>query len=804
MITPPRSSALVPSGTPIHTRSSTTGFLDALHLTRDQVFGVMSDEMAPFFLGPMPPQEFLSFFLPGSQPSSFQAGMFDALANFRTEVSVYKTFTLHIRDTSHSPDRAVTKYPFSISPDCTVYSQANKGVTETNSALSDIYIEFKNKAEEDAFLTGSNRLMNQSTKGVSTAGQITTYAALQLDSQYRTHVFSVLVVGDYARLIRWDRSGAIVTAPIYYQRDPELLDFFTRYDQAERPVRGHDDSVRKATSAEVQQAVCASEDFRVPLELLVVTVPLQGRESECREYIIKPPVARPHTPPGRATRTSIAYDVQRNCIVFFKDSWRVAADEISREGDLYAILNEAGVRNVPRCSASGDIGDDVYHSTYTNRFAAASWALVPTHDFTPHRHHRLILDDIGKPLETFKSSKDMVRAVLAALIAHGDAYWKCSILHRDISPNNILLTDCPDFGGGLLIDWDLCKIVDPDDPSSGGARRSTRTGTWQYMAADLIENPKINQTFVHDIESAFFVLLWMALLYVKSDWLTDRLSSFVSSIFDPLVFGNSGGSMKIMFMLSDRLDSLNFHRNTPLAQLLRTLRELLGVRYKKRPVKAPRIHALDVKDVIQQALHKDARDPASVPMPAATSELSNEETKFQEQLKDYEIRMSALKNHDVVIFAITSAIDDESTPWPADEPAEKQALVLSRVEQQRLRSSSKRCRNVAGVAGESLGYAAVERELIRVVDVLLMIPYYCTPYTAKSKVVKNASSDPQEGSPAHTIPVPTRQGRRTHSRVPAGVVNDVSLPQDSSGPAAPVPSRPSTSQGRHTRSRVPF
>ncbi|KAI9449787.1 hypothetical protein BJY52DRAFT_1192296 [Lactarius psammicola] len=180
MITPPRSSALVPSGTSIHTCSSTTGFLDALHLTQDQVFGVMSDEMAPFFLGPMPPQEFLSFFLPGSQPSSFQVGMFDALANFRTEVSVYKTFInivqshlkmLHIRDTSHSPDRAVT---------------------------NDIYIEFKNKAEEDAFLTGSNRLMNQLTKGVSTAGQITTYAALQLDSQYRTHVFSVLIVGDYA------------------------------------------------------------------------------------------------------------------------------------------------------------------------------------------------------------------------------------------------------------------------------------------------------------------------------------------------------------------------------------------------------------------------------------------------------------------------------------------------------------------------------------------------------------------------------------------------------------------------------
>ena len=58
--------------------------------------------------------------------------------------------------------------------------------------------------------------MNQAPQGVLTASQITTYAALQLDSQHRTHVFSVLIVGDYTQLIRWDWSGAITTAPIYY------------------------------------------------------------------------------------------------------------------------------------------------------------------------------------------------------------------------------------------------------------------------------------------------------------------------------------------------------------------------------------------------------------------------------------------------------------------------------------------------------------------------------------------------------------------------------------------------------------
>lgn len=283
-----------------------------------------------------------------------------------------------------------------------------------------MYVEFKGKVEEDAFSTNisdkrTNPLMNKASKGVSTAGQITTYAALQLDSQYRTHVFSVLVVGNYARLIRWDRSGAIVTAPIYYQQNPALIDFFTRYDQAESTVRGHDGSIRIATPAEAQKAISANNTFSIAQSLLLVTVPSQDHESEFGEYVIKPPLAQPYTPPGRATRTSIAYDIQRDTVVFFKDSWRVACNKVMREGEVYAILNKAKVPNIPRCSASGDVGDDIYHSTSTHQFVDRPWAVKCTHKFTPHRHHRLILDDIGKSLETFQSSKEMVYAIRAAL-----------------------------------------------------------------------------------------------------------------------------------------------------------------------------------------------------------------------------------------------------------------------------------------------------------------------------------------------------------------------------------------------------
>jgi hypothetical protein len=78
-----------------------------------------------------------------------------------------------------------------------------------------------------------------------TIGQIATYVAIQMGCQYRTHAFLVLIVKDYARLTRCDRSGVIFSGPIYYNAQPELLDFFERYNVATPEVRGNDRFVSK-------------------------------------------------------------------------------------------------------------------------------------------------------------------------------------------------------------------------------------------------------------------------------------------------------------------------------------------------------------------------------------------------------------------------------------------------------------------------------------------------------------------------------------------------------------------------------
>ena len=68
-------------------------------------------------------------------------------------------------------------------------------------------------------------------------GQITAYASAVMKQQYRTHCYVVFVVGTEFRIVRYDRSGAIVTRAVDYKKKPRmLLDFLWRYCNAGRAI----------------------------------------------------------------------------------------------------------------------------------------------------------------------------------------------------------------------------------------------------------------------------------------------------------------------------------------------------------------------------------------------------------------------------------------------------------------------------------------------------------------------------------------------------------------------------------------
>lgn len=86
-----------------------------------------------------------------------------------------------------------------------------------------------------------------------------------------------------------------------------------------------------------------------------------------------------------------------------------------------------------------------------------------------------------------------------------ESLLKASILHRDISISNIMLTENEEVG--FLIDLDLVIRIS-DDHVSGAP---SKTGTKVFMATGaLLGEP---YSFMHDLESFFWLLFWICIHY---------------------------------------------------------------------------------------------------------------------------------------------------------------------------------------------------------------------------------------------------------------------------------------------------
>jgi len=295
-----------------------------------------------------------------------------------------------------------TKFPFACQPDCSVFAGKDISIWEFDTSAIKFVIEFKVNPSADPFLldpmpqtkaTSANPLMSTTSAGRIPAGQITAYATLVLSSQYCMHTFSVLISKDVARLIRWDCAGAIITAPIYYDRDPQLYDFLICYDNASPQIRGHDTTVLKANVDEERCTRRLKElsDAKTLFSMAISSCKLQPP----MRYIACGPCAQPDIPAGRWTRMSIVYDVQRDKRVILKDSWRISLEDIMPEGDVYKMLHKGNVPNIPCRSMSGDIGDDDFHCSWTDKFVGKFVQHVLAPQLIPHQHYQLVLDTIG-------------------------------------------------------------------------------------------------------------------------------------------------------------------------------------------------------------------------------------------------------------------------------------------------------------------------------------------------------------------------------------------------------------------------
>jgi hypothetical protein len=123
-------------------------------------------------------------------------------------------------------------------------------------------------------------------------------------------------------------------------------------------------------------------------------------------------------------------------------------------------------------------------------------------------------------------------------------------------------------------------------------------GTWQFMAADLIEDPTISQTFVHDLESAFYVMFWLSLKYLPNSYNPSRRGSVLSTVFNPIPVDSllspilptnpvsdhnsdsdqSGDDSRVNWMANSKF-RFKVTGNKPLSSLLPSLKDMLGFRH---------------------------------------------------------------------------------------------------------------------------------------------------------------------------------------------------------------------------------
>ncbi|RDX49869.1 hypothetical protein OH76DRAFT_1438155 [Lentinus brumalis] len=411
-------------------------------------------------------------------------------------------------------------------------------------------------------------------------GQHIAYVTEIFARQFRVFFFTVSMAGSLARLLRWDRSGCIVSEPFDVRERPDLLcEFLWRFAHASEAGRGHDITVEPAlaedeslfealitqetalqlgvTGQALRQAV---KQHYEPGKVMAIHVLDQGATEESptvRRFLVSRPVVSPLSLSGRGTRGFWAVDVVSRRVVFVKDTWRTGHSE-GKEGDTLKHLVEVGVRNIPHVVAHGDVPTHIaptvdvgdFQITKTDSYKSAPWQIT-VEDTLSHmsrrKHYRLVLGSVGYDIRFLRGTEELLHASYDVFTAIRDASEKDSRVHRDVSTGNIILVrehSGQKIRKGVLIDWESSCGVD----DTGLATKAGRGGTWLFMSRELLYDHEnlMKPSVKDDMESLLYVVLYCALHWLPHNYSKDKLTDLITAFFehkeryDPGIMGGRG------------------------------------------------------------------------------------------------------------------------------------------------------------------------------------------------------------------------------------------------------------------------
>ncbi|KAI0696572.1 hypothetical protein C8T65DRAFT_583309, partial [Cerioporus squamosus] len=400
-------------------------------------------------------------------------------------------------------------------------------------------------------------------------GELTDYVALTLSRQHRATILLFFVNGLKMRLTRWQRGSAIFTEAFDYTQNRELLrEVLRRFSRLDSRGLGFDCSVtplspgdddyaamsrlgepldsdiseeegavvgRKLDGPYVFKYIRAAFAASIAKNALRYRVSIPTVKGNRLFLVGRPTVVVAGGRSGRDTRGYVAWDVTSERFVWLKDVWRPVYKNVEMEGSVLQTLNGAVVRNVPTFVCDGALDHDAENPgsaksegsekpSNTHRGEDSHTSRLNS-DKPNCRHYRVVVEEVGMPLTTFKDGKQLVSVVRDCVEAHADAVAKAHILHGDISAGNVLISptvirseqdgELRVVWKGLLIDWESSRPVAADLQYSP-AFRVLAQGTWEYTSAWILDHHSTALATADELESFFYVILYNALRFLRN------------------------------------------------------------------------------------------------------------------------------------------------------------------------------------------------------------------------------------------------------------------------------------------------
>ncbi|KLO05489.1 hypothetical protein SCHPADRAFT_896216 [Schizopora paradoxa] len=315
---------------------------------------------------------------------------------------------------------------------------------------------------------------------------------------HRQFIICAFLIGEKITLVIFDRSGAVKSTSYDIHKNPiAFVRIVTLIFLADMTTLGFDETINLKNG---EGDLYVGKNRYIIDDIIYVEGVIRGRGTVC--YNVHPPGNK-----------KLKYVV--------KDSWVDVSRRLREHHVLKRLANVKGIVRlvdhavVPskklgkRANTSFFRRPLVYRITVSGK-RGKQWAWKKDlYDVVEMReHHRIVISPYVKKVVDFPHLVGFTTIMRDVAISTGDMHDK-GIVHRDLNLRNIAYEEKSNGEvGGVVLDFDVCKEVLSPDPAAIGHRTAT-LAFMPFDALDVTMASPVPHTVLHDLESLFYVMIWI-------------------------------------------------------------------------------------------------------------------------------------------------------------------------------------------------------------------------------------------------------------------------------------------------------